>query len=241
MKATADFLLEIGCEEIPAGMIPKAAEELKVILEKYLGTENVLKSSLEVFGAPRRLVAQARAVLLRQTDVTKEVTGPPKSVAYDSVGRPTRAAESFAAKQGVPVGKLSVVKTDRGEYLAVKQVIRGRTAMEILAEILPRAIQEIPWPRSMYWTGFGGPRFIRPIRWILGTLGGKTISFALAGVRAAPYSAGLRFLGKTKVSIRDTRDYERKLKSNFVLVRPEVRRKKIEREIRSLADRKSVV
>ncbi len=240
MKGTADFLLEIGCEEIPAGMLPKAAGELKVILEKYLGTENLLKSSLEVFGAPRRLVAEAGAVLLRQADVTKEVTGPPKSVAYDSVGRPTRAAESFAAKQGIPVGKLSVVKTDRGEYLAAKQVIRGRTAMEILAEILPRAIQEISWPRSMYWTGLDGPRFIRPIRWILATLGGKTISFELAGVRAAPYSAGHRFLGKAKVGISGTGDYERKLKSNFVLVRPEARRKKIEREIRSLAARKGL-
>jgi glycyl-tRNA synthetase beta subunit len=32
MKAQADFLLEIGCEEIPAAMIAHAATELQVTL-----------------------------------------------------------------------------------------------------------------------------------------------------------------------------------------------------------------
>src|SRR5574337_238457 len=97
--ATADFLFEIGCEEIPAGMIARAASELQVILEKYLVTENLLDGGkLEAFGAPRRLVACAPSLRLRQPDVEREVTGPPKSVAYDPVGRPTKAAESFAAR-----------------------------------------------------------------------------------------------------------------------------------------------
>ena len=132
MKGRADFLLEVGCEEIPAGMIARAAEELQVTLEKFLSTEGLIESgSVEVFGAPRRLVALARGMKLRQEDVTREVTGPPKSVALDNVGQPTRAAESFAAKQGVPVGKLYLVTTSKGEYLAAKQVVKGRSAEEI--------------------------------------------------------------------------------------------------------------
>src|SRR2546422_2736826 len=81
-------------------MIARAASELQVILEKYLTSSNLLEGApVEAFGAPRRLVAIAPAVRLRQPDLAREVTGPPKSVAYDAVGRPTRAAESFAAKQ----------------------------------------------------------------------------------------------------------------------------------------------
>jgi glycyl-tRNA synthetase beta subunit len=97
MKNTADFLFEIGCEEIPAGMIPRACSELKVTLEKYLSSEGILqKDAVEVFGAPRRLVAICKSIRLKQPDTEKEVTGPPKSIAYDNVGQPTRAAESFA-------------------------------------------------------------------------------------------------------------------------------------------------
>ncbi|HEX2712217.1 MAG TPA: glycine--tRNA ligase subunit beta, partial [Candidatus Acidoferrales bacterium] len=231
----ADFLLEVGCEEIPAGMIARAAEELRVTLEKYLTTENLLEGApIEALGAPRRLVAMAQSVRLRQPDSAREVTGPPKSVAYDSAGRPTKAAESFAAKQGVAVSKLYIVSTPRGDYAAARQIIRGRSAEEILAQALPRAIQEITWPRSMYWTGPGGTHFIRPIRWIVALLGGKPIRFSLGGVATGRFSAGHRFLGKPKIPLAGVPDYEKRLRANFVLPRPVERRKKIEHEIHAL-------
>jgi glycyl-tRNA synthetase beta chain len=238
-----EFLFEIGCEEIPAGMISKASSELKAILEKYFLTNGLLqegsgKDSIEIFGAPRRLVTVARSLRLRQEDVVREITGPPKSVAFDNVGAPTRAAISFAEKQGIPVSKLAIVKTPRGEYVAATQVVKGRPATEILAKVLPEAIQEIPWPRSMYWTGAHGPRFIRPIRWIVAVLDGRPIPFSFAGVHASNRTVGHRFLGKKRIPIKNARDYEAKLAKNFVLCRPETRRNRIETEIRSLASKK---
>jgi glycyl-tRNA synthetase beta chain len=242
VKERADFLLEVGCEEIPAGMIARAAEELQVTLEKYFTSDNLLDAgaSVEVFGAPRRLVAIAPALRLRQPDTAREVVGPPKSVAYDRVGRPTKAAESFAAKQGVAVGNLSIISTPRGDYIAARQTVRGRPTAEILAEILPRAIQEIPWPRSMYWTGVKGMRFIRPVRWVVALLRGQVIQFELAGIRPGHYSRGHRFLASAKLAIRGVRDYERKLRANYVLARPAERQKKIERELRQLVARKGL-
>ena len=152
MRKTADFLFEIGCEEIPAGMIAKACDEFKVILEKYLTTAGLLdKESIEVMGTPRRITATCKALLQRQPDSEKEVTGPPKSVAYDSADQPTRAAISFAEKQGIPLAKIYTVSTQKGEYIAAKLATLGRPAEAILAEVLPRAVAEISWPRSMYW------------------------------------------------------------------------------------------
>jgi glycyl-tRNA synthetase beta chain len=237
----ADFLLEIGCEEMPARMIRKAADELKVILEKHLGTHALLHGGgVDTFGAPRRLVARARGVRLRQADVVREVTGPPKAVAYDAVGKPTRAAESFASKQGVPIAKLFLVSTPKGEYVAARQAIHGREAKELLAEFLPEAIKEISWPRSMYWTGMDGPRFIRPIRWIVALLGAKAIRFSLAGVGAGNVSSGHRFLGKARVVIPEPRDYEPKLRANFVIVQPGDRRRKIEKELSAIVKKKGL-
>ncbi len=145
-KVTGDLLFEIGCEEIPAGMIARAAAELKAILAKHLSAadlvdEPTVEGTIEDFGAPRRLAVIARGIRLRQMDSTREVTGPPKSVAFDNLGEPTRAAMSFAEKQGIPVSKLSVVTTPKGEYVVAKQIVIGKPAAEILAEILPQAIR----------------------------------------------------------------------------------------------------
>ena len=200
MKVMTDFLFEIGCEEIPAGMLPGAIQELHVILEKYLRAYNLLLDSpVETFGGPRRLAAMCTSILVKQPDEIKEITGPPKSVAYDAAGKPTRAAESFAQKVGLPIAKLSIVMTPKGEYLAAQQVIRGRGAKEILEDCLPRAVAEIPWPRTMYWTGITGLHFIRPIRWVVALLGGKVLRITLGDAVAGKFSAGHRFLGKSKI------------------------------------------
>jgi glycyl-tRNA synthetase beta chain len=179
-------------------------------------------------------------VRLKQDDIHKEVVGPPKSAAFDGHGAPTRVAEGFAAKYGVGVDKLLTVSTPRGEYVAVEQFIPGRAASERLAEILPRAIAEIPWPKTMYWTGASGLRFIRPIRWIVALLGGRALDFEMAGVSAGNESSGHRFLGKSSISVSGYEDYLSKLGKNYVLPQPERRRDKVERELNKLATDKAL-
>jgi glycyl-tRNA synthetase beta chain len=228
----SELVLEIGTEEIPAGMLPKAEEELKAILEKLLTAESLGQSSIvETFAGPRRLTAWVRGFPAKQADVVSEVTGPPQSVAYDSVGEPTRAAVSFAEKQGVRLVDLYLVTTSKGEYVAAKHTKPGRTAEQILTEILPRAIHDISWPRSMTWTGLDGVRFIRPIRWIAAVLDGKPLKFAFGGVSAGHTTRGHRFLGAAEIPVRTFADYEKRLRANGVIVRPGERREKIEREL----------
>ena len=245
LKGRGDFLFEIGCEEIPAGMIVKACRELKALLEKYfvanaLLDEGSAASSIETFGAPRRLTAIVKNVRLKQEDVVREITGPPKAVAYDAVGEPTRAAMSFAEKQGMAVSKLSIIMTPKGEYLAAKQEVSGKPAAQILAGVLPQVIQEISWPRSMYWTGLGKQRFIRPIRWIVALLDGKVVPFAFADVVSGAHTEGHRFLGSSKIALSGPQDYEPKLRKNFVLCRPAARSKKIETEIAAITKKHAV-
>jgi len=233
-----ELLFEIGCEEIPAGMIPKAEEELRANLEKHLAAESLFDGvKVETFGAPRRLTACVRGLPQKQADVTNEVTGPPKSVAYDAVGAPTRAALSFAEKQELPLSKLYLAKTPKGEYLAAKKTKLGRASSQILIEILPRVIHDFAWPRSMTWTGLEGVRFIRPIRWIAAVLDGKPLKFSFGGVLAGPATRGHRFLGSARIRVKSFADYERKLAANGVLVRPSARREKIEKELAAHAKR----
>src|SRR5271166_1367493 len=233
-----ELLFEIGAEEIPAGMLPRATAELQTILEKHLIAENLNEgTTVETFGGPRRLTAWVRGIIAKQADVEMEVTGPPKAIAYDNVGAPTRAAVSFAEKQGVALHELHLVTTPKGESIAARITKRGRTAYELLLEILPRVIHDLSWPRTMTWTGLEGARFIRPIRWIVALLDGKSLKFSYGGVAAGETTAGHRFLGKPEIRVRNFADYEKKLRANGVIVRQTQRLERIQNELASHAKR----
>lgn len=236
MRDRAALVFEIGCEEIPAGLLAKAAADLKEILEKHLEANRLLAAPIFTYGAPRRLAAVSTAVLLAQADERKEVLGPPKSVAFDNVGQPTRAAESFSEKQGIPISNLYTTMTPRGEYLAARIVVRGRRALEILSGVLPRSIRELSFPRAMYWTGKKGSRFIRPVRWIVAVLDGKVIPFEFEGVASGDTTRGHRFLARSRdIKVSGPKDYLLRLRANFVLADSVERRKKIDREISGIA------
>src|SRR5262249_32462840 len=130
---------------------------------------------------PRRIALIVDDVLTRQSDAEELVMGPPKAAAFKD-GQPTGAALGFAKKNNVDPSALHIESTPKGEYVAVRKSVAGRAAKEILAAQLPELIIKIYFPKTMYWTGKTGPRFIRPIRWIVAALGEELIPFELAGV-----------------------------------------------------------
>lgn len=146
-----DFLLEIGCEEIPARMIDAASLDLRQRVHKLLERERLLSTSeISCLDTPRRLAVLAAHISAAQPDVTERVSGPSVSVAFKD-GQPTAAAHAFAKKAGVQVSQLERVNTPKGEYLSATVTKKGCGAAEILSEFLPREIASIYWPKNMYW------------------------------------------------------------------------------------------
>jgi glycyl-tRNA synthetase beta chain len=140
----ADFLLEIGCEEIPARMIDAASQELRERMGALLSRERLAAGEITSFESPRRLAVMAAGIPAGQPDVTEQITGPSANVAYKD-GQATPAAHAFAKKAGVDVGQLERITTAKGEYLAAKITKKGRSASEILAENLPKELSSIYW------------------------------------------------------------------------------------------------
>lgn len=232
---SADFLLEIGCEEIPAWMLPRAQASLKELLEREFQARGLSQGKpVETFATPRRLAAYCARLAAAEPDRVSEVVGPPKSVAYDAQGRPTRAAESFASKQGVPVSQLKLVGTPKGAYVAAVSRQKGGPTRSVLAKFLPQLIPQIDFPRTMYWTRAQGLRFIRPIRWLVALYAGQVVEFELAGVRSGRLTCGHRLLSNKAIPLRHPGDYQKALRKAHVLVDPEGRRAKIVREGESL-------
>jgi len=195
----ADFLLEIGCEEIPARMIVEAEQELTLRLTRLLGNERLKYGSVSPFSTPRRIATQVTAVATSQPDVTEQITGPSVNVAYKD-GQPTPAAHAFAKRAGLDVSQLEKVSTPKGEYIAAKVTKKGRSAAEILAEALPKEIASIYWPKNMYWRK-PSERFVRPVRWLVAMLDGETIPLEFDGIRAGKTSRGHRILSDGEVTI----------------------------------------
>ncbi len=229
---SAELLLEVGTEEIPDWMIGGALQDLERRFLEGLKKYN-LDSGVRVSAdaTPRRLVLVAQGIATRQADRVETLKGPPRSVAFDESGSPTKAAEGFARRAGVAVEQLQVGPDDK---LAVERSIEGRPAAEILAEFLPEAITGVYFPKTMYWTGKSGPRFIRPIRWLLALFDGRVVPFEIAGVRSGKMTCGHRRLGSTSIEVSGAADYRSKLAENFVILSADDRRKKIETEIASI-------
>ncbi|MGC2551410.1 MAG: glycine--tRNA ligase subunit beta [Candidatus Sulfotelmatobacter sp.] len=195
-----DFLLEIGCEEIPARMIDAASQELRDRVSALLARERLAATEITNFDTPRRLAVFASGIPATQPDVTEQVNGPSASIAYKD-GQPTPAAHAFAKKAGVEVSKLEKVTTPKGEYLSAKVTRKGRTATEVLAENLPEEIFSIYWPKNMYWRK-PNERFVRPVRWLVAMLDSEIIPLDLGGIRAGKTSRGHRILSRGEVMIR---------------------------------------
>src|SRR5438552_15609497 len=215
-----DFLLEIGCEEIPARMTDAGSQELEKRVNDLLSRERLIPAQTIIhLDTPRRLAILAPGIPSAQPDVTEQINGPAASVAFKD-GHPTPAAHAFAKKAGVDVSRLERVTTAKGEYLSAKVTKKGRATSEILAELLPKEIASIYWPKNMYWRK-PNERFVRPVRWLVAMLDDQVIPLEFGGIRASDGTRGHRVLFPGAVVISRSSEYSENLRNAKVLCRAE--------------------
>ncbi|MCZ6671267.1 MAG: glycine--tRNA ligase subunit beta [Acidobacteria bacterium] len=228
------FLLEIGCEEIPARMISGALDQLRTGIRESISRERLAVGEIRTLGTPRRLAVLVEGLPERQPDREIVVTGPACRVAYDSGGRPTRAAIGFAKAQGVRVEELQRVAWAREEHVVVRKRVEGKETGEILIDLIPRVLSSLTFPKTMRW-GEGKTRFVRPVRWIVALLGSRPLNLAWAGVNSKPRSHGHRRLGSPVIRVENSKDFCGRLRAKGILLDPEERRTELRRQLESLS------
>jgi glycyl-tRNA synthetase beta chain len=226
-----DYLLEIGCEEIPPGFVGPAlwygGQQFAEVLKKgRLSFDRV-----DIYGTPRRLTYIVRELQTRQKASEETVLGPPKSVAFDASGKPTKAAEGFAKGQGVPVSEMKLFQTDRGEYLGIVKEEAARPVEEILPQLVSDWIPTIPFKKTMRWADLD-IRFARPVHWIVSLFGEKVIPLTFGIVTAGNTTYGHRFLAPAAIPLASPEEYFEKLSQAKVFVDLEVRKEKIRTGLR---------
>ncbi|GFE62708.1 glycine--tRNA ligase subunit beta [Geobacter sp. AOG2] len=232
--STKELFLEIGTEEIPAGFIPRALAEMEAMIGRELTNARLTFGMVQTLATPRRLALVVKDIPAVQPDAEITATGPSVKAAYDALGKPTRAAEGFAKGQGVEVSELTTVTTEKGEYLAVTKKATGRPTHELLSEILPKLIADIPFKKSMRW-GDLDVRFARPIHWIVALFDGIVVPFSFGTVESGTMSRGHRFMANTTFPVNSFAHYLEECERHFVIPNPEKRKEIIRRETHRVA------
>ena len=222
-----ELLFEIGTEEIPAGFIPQALTDLESLAKKELEASRIDFNGIKTLGTPRRFVLVIESVSEKQKDEETRKVGPSKQAAFDGKGNPTKAAIGFAKSQSVPVESLTLVQTDKGEYVSAIKKEVGRSTLEILSFLLPKWVLSIPFQKSMRWADVS-IRFARPIHWILALFGGEVVPFEVGNIQSGNKTYGHRFMHAGPIPINDVQSYLQKTREAFVMVDPVERKKKIE-------------
>jgi glycyl-tRNA synthetase beta chain len=254
-----ELLLEIGCEEIPAGWLADLTNQVGELVSAQLKEQRLApETPVETYSTPRRLTVRVARVSERQTDFDEVVTGPPVSASFKADGTPTPAAAGFATKQGVDIAALERLQTPKGEYLAFRKKQRGKAAVDVLPAMLAGVLRGFAFPKAMRWDavledGKGELLFGRPIRWILFLYGGRVVPFSIGRSAAAQSSAvqdipsgavtyGHRFLTTSgragrAIKVRSFDEYRARLLENFVILERSERHNKIARELDAKAQR----
>ncbi len=233
--ATHTFLLEIGTEEIPSRFVPAALEQLEAEFRKALESWRLEFGAVRTMGTPRRMAILAEGVAEAQPDREVVRQGPARQACFDADGNPTKALTGFVTAQGASLDDVTFVATDKGERATLTIQEKGKTASEVLTEVLPKVVLAPVFPKTMRWA-HRKVRYARPIRWLVALLDGGVVPFAIEDIESGRTSAGHRFLGAKRIEVPTAADYVETMREQKVLVDPEERREEIRRQVLAVAE-----
>jgi glycyl-tRNA synthetase beta chain len=229
-----DLLFEIGVEELPAGYIPPALEQLERGIAAGLADARLAYGAVRTRATPRRLALYVESLEERQPDRDEEVMGPAARVAFDAEGKPTRALLGFCQGKGADLADVRRVETPKGEYVAVTVHQAGRSAAEVLPALLAGLARGLTFPKVMRWLD-DDTRFARPVRWLVALLGEEVLPVRAFGLEAGRESRGHRFLSPAPVTLARAQDYLAALEQVSVMAAPLAMRARIAKQVATVA------
>ncbi len=223
-----ELLLEILSEEIPARMQARAADDLKRLVTDGLKSAGLEFTSAQSYVTPRRLCLVIDGLPEKQPDVSEERRGP-------NVNAPEQAINGF--KGSLPEGaKIEERETPKGMFLFALVDTKGAATADVLPGLLSKAMNDLPWPKSMRWATYPG-RWVRPVHSMICVFGGTGIPAVLGEITASNTTVGHRFLAPAPFEVEDFADYKSKLLKAKVMLDPAERRAKIEADAKALCEK----
>ncbi len=232
------LLIEIGCEEIPARMLPQAARDVVAVVIELLDRAGLAHGEAQPLWTPRRLSMLIPEVEGATAARAEQVLGPPASAAFGTDGRPTKAVEGWAKKQGIELSQVMRVATEKGDYAGAQITRESRTVGEVLGSGFERGVASISFPKTMRWTR-GEYLFVRPVHWLVALWGSQLLPLSLFGVQAGRQTRGHRGLDPGPHELATASAYLPTLEAARVIADPRRRKQSLREALESAARREA--
>jgi glycyl-tRNA synthetase beta chain len=210
MAETRDFLFELGTEELPPKSLLALSLALKTQVEAGLAKAALSHGDIRPYATPRRLALSIPALAVGQPDQTVERRGPALNAAYQPDGSPSKALEGFLRSCGATPDQATTLKTDKGEWVVVRQEVKGKPSADLIPDILRQSLAQLPIAKRMRW-GSGTAEFVRPVHWVVLLFGDEVIPAEILGVQAGRVTRGHRFHRPEPIILGTPAEYADKL------------------------------
>ncbi|MDY3307644.1 glycine--tRNA ligase subunit beta [Psychrobacter sanguinis] len=229
------ILFELGSEELPPKSLKPLRDSLQASVESQLKDADISYDSLKVMAAPRRLSLLIEGISDKQPDRIEQKRGPAVKAAYDSEGKPTRAAEGFAKGLGIDVSELMTIETDKGDYIGYELTVQGQETTELLPNIFQNALDNLPIAKRMR-SGASREEFVRPVKWLVLMQDDQVVPATIQGLQSGNQTLGHRYHSPEPMVIPHAKDYESVLEAAKVIVDFDRRQQLIVEAVQKLSD-----
>ncbi|MBT4444242.1 MAG: glycine--tRNA ligase subunit beta [Oceanospirillaceae bacterium] len=218
----ADFLFELGTEELPPKSLTALSNALESSIISQLKVLGLNHTEVTSYATPRRLALTINQLASQQADRSESRRGP-------SVKAPEKAVEGFARSCKVSLQELAVVDTDKGQYYEFERNIKGAKTLDLLADVINKALAALPVAKRMRW-GSSRNEFVRPVQWFILSLGNELIDTQLFGLTNGHQTRGHRFHSSGEFAIQSAATYAQQLRTEGHVVACFYERKAMIRE-----------
>ncbi|MDG4812059.1 glycine--tRNA ligase subunit beta [Hydrogenovibrio sp. 3SP14C1] len=232
---TADFLVEIGTEELPPKALKKLSNAFTDGIKAGLDEAELAYGDVNAYASPRRLAVRIEGLQAKQADKTVERKGPAKKAAFDAEGQPTKALQGFARGCGADVNDLSEIETEKGTWMVYYLEQKGQLTAELLPAIVNQSLAKLPIPKRMRW-GASEVEFVRPVHWALMLLDDQVVPATILGHQTSNKTHGHRFHAPQAIEITNPSEYVSVLKEQgYVQADFEERKSRIRQQVEAVA------
>ncbi len=214
---SADFLVELGTEELPPKALKNLMASFAETIENNLKATELSFTAIKPFAAPRRLAVLVENLASETPSKELVVWGPPAAIAFDKEGQPTKAALAFAEKNGIAASELNAENDGKAEKLVARISTTGKKTVELLEAVVSDALAKLPIAKRMKW-GAKREEFVRPVHWLVMLFGSDVVDAKILGLTAGRTSRGHRFHYNNTIELANARDYAATLKNTGYVV-----------------------
>ena len=214
---SADFLVELGTEELPPKALKNLMASFAETIENNLKAAELSFTAIKPFAAPRRLAVLVENLASETPSKELVVWGPPAAIAFDKDGQPTKAALAFADKNGIAAADLKTENDGKADKLVARITSEGKKTVALLEAIVADALAKLPIAKRMKW-GAKREEFVRPVHWLVMLFGSDVVNASVLGLSAGRTTRGHRFHYNNTIDLANASDYASVLKNTGFVV-----------------------